>query len=124
MQDFTFVIGMDADPADPWAVMGRAGITMVAACAFPRLEGRVMHVVVEEDDTAAGRQALIDAGYLLLDQRPVLVAKIEPKPGELGRLAKRVSDSGARINILYMALGNNVVIGADNLEKAAAAIHE
>jgi hypothetical protein len=83
-----------------------------------------MHVAVEDDDAAAGRQALIDAGYLLLDQRPVLVVEVEPKPGELGRLAKRVSDAGARINILYMALGNNVVIGADNLEKAAAAIHE
>lgn len=122
MQDLTFVIGMDADPADPWSVLGGEGIRMEAACAFPRLEGRVMHVVVQDDDADGARQALLGAGYLLLDQREVLVAEIEPVAGELGRLAKRISESGAQIHILYMALGNRVVVGADDLEKAASAV--
>lgn len=122
MQDLTFVIGMDADPADPWSVLGSEGIRMEAACAFPRLEGRVMHVVVVDEDGDAAGRALRGAGYLLLDRREVLVAEIEPVAGELGRLAKRVSDAGARIHILYMALGNRVVLGADDLETAAAAI--
>jgi hypothetical protein len=124
MQDLTFVIGMDADPADPWSVLGGKGIRMEAACAFPRLEGRVMHVAVTDEDADAAGRALRGAGYLLLDQRTVLIAEIEPRAGELGRLAKRVSDSGAQIHILYMALGNRVVLGADDLGKAAAAISE
>ncbi len=122
MQDLTFVIGMDADPADPWSVPAVRGIRMEAACAFPRLEGRVMHVVVQDADADGARQALLGAGYLLLDQREGLVAEIEPVAGELGRLAKRISESGAQIHILYMALGNRVVIGADDLDKAAAAV--
>ncbi len=122
MQDLTFVLAADHEPADLWSVFGEAGITMEAACMFPRLEGRIVHTVVSDEDADVATDALRRAGYLPLDRRPVLVASIEPKPGELGRLAKRISDAGARIYILYMAVGNRVVIGADDLEAARSAL--
>jgi hypothetical protein len=122
MQDLTFIIGMDHDPADLWSVLGDVGIRMEAACAFPRLGGHIVHVVVTDEDAPSAQEALNDAGYLQLDKRPVIIAEIEPVAGELGRLARRVSDAGARIYILYMALGNRVVIGTDDLEAARAAL--
>lgn len=122
MQDLTFVIGMDHDPADLWSVLGDVGIRMEAACAFPRLGGHIVHVVVTDEDAEKAQQALNNAGYLQLDRRAVMIAEIEPKAGELGRLARRISDAGAKIYILYMALGNRVVIGTDDLDTAAAAL--
>lgn len=122
MQDLTFIIGMDHDPADLWSVLGDVGIRMEAACAFPRLGGHIVHVVVTDEDAPGAQEALNDAGYLQLDKRPVIIAEIEPVAGELGRLARRVSDAGAKIYILYMALGNRVVIGTDDLATAAAAL--
>ena len=122
MQDLTFIIGMDHDPANLWSVLGDVGIRMEAACAFPRLGGHIVHVVVTDEDASSAQEALNDAGYLQLDKRPVIITEIEPVAGELGRLARRVSDAGARIYILYMALGNRVVIGTDDLETAAAAL--
>jgi len=122
MQDLTFVLSTDHEPADLWSVLGDAGITMEAACMFPRLEGRIIHAVVNNEDANAAGKALREAGYLPLDRRPVLVAEIEPHPGELGRLARRIADAGANIYILYMAIGNRVVIGADDLEAARSAL--
>ncbi len=122
MQDLTFVLGSDHDPADLWSVLGDAGITMEAACTFPRLEGRIVHAVVTDEDADRAHRALRKAGYLPLDRRPVLISEIQPQPGALGSLARRISDAGVRIYILYMATGNRVVIGADDLAAAAAAL--
>jgi len=122
MQDLTFILSTDHEPADLWSVLGDAGITMEAACMFPRLEGRIIHAVVTDEDARRAGEVLRAAGYLPLDQREVLVTQIEPRPGELGRLARRIADAGARIYILYMAMGNRVVIGADDLEVAAGAL--
>lgn len=121
MQDLMFIIGMESDPADLWHVLGDAGIAMEAACSFPRLEGQIMHVVVNDPDADPALHALRAAGYVPLDRREVIIAEIEPIPGELGRLAKKISDAGAKITILYGAFGNRVVIAADDLPAAAAA---
>jgi hypothetical protein len=118
----TFIIDPERSLAEIWETLGNADITMEAACAFPRLEGRVVHVVLKDDDADAGEAALRKAGFLPLDRRPVLIHEFEVKPGELGRIARRIADAGAKVYILYMATGNRVVIGADDLEKAAAAL--
>ena len=45
-----------------------------------------------------------------------------PAIGGLGALARKVADAGAKVTILYMATGDRVVIGADNLVVAEEAI--
>ncbi len=122
MQDLTFVLSEDRSAAEVWEVLGAAGITMQAACAYPRLDGRVVHVALEDDDVEKGRRALSDAGLPALDQRPVLMARLEPKAGELGRLARRIADTGAKIYILYMGTDNRAVVGADDLDAVRGAI--
>lgn len=122
MQDLTFVLGIEHDPADLWTVLGDAGIEMEGACAFPRLEGRVVHVAVSDEDGDRAYEALRAAGYLPLDRREALLVPIDPRPGELGRLARRVSDAGASIHLLYLATSNRVVVAADDLEAARSAL--
>lgn len=117
MQDLTFVVGSDRAAAEIWETLGDAGIVMEASCTFPRLEGRIVHVVVNDQDADRAYEALRSARFIPLDRREVLIADIEVKPGEVGRLARRVADAGAKLYILYMATGNRVVIGADDLDK-------
>jgi hypothetical protein len=122
MQDLTFVVGEDRAVAELWETLGEAGIQMQASCTFQRLEGRIVHVVVAEDDAGPAYDALRTAGFAPLDRRKVLVTEITPQPGELGRLARKVADAGAKLYILYIATDNRVVIGASDLDKAAAAL--
>lgn len=117
MQDLTFVVGQDRAVAELWETLGEAGIQMEASCTFPRLEGRIVHVVVTEDDAEKAYETLREQGFIPLDRREVLIINIDPRPGELGRIARKVADTGAKLYILYMATGDRVVIGASDLDK-------
>ena len=50
-------------------------------------------------------------------RRPVLLVDIVPQPGEMGRIARQIADTGAKLYIMYMASDNRVVIGASHLDK-------
>ncbi len=122
MQDLTFVIGSDRAAAEIFETLGDAGIIMEAACAFPRLEGNIVHTVVTDDDADNAYEALRAARFIPLDRREVVIADIEVGPGELGKLARKIADAGAKVFIMYMATGDRVVIGADDLDKVQSVI--
>lgn len=122
MQDLTFVIGSDRVAAEIFETLGEANITMQAACTFPRLEGQIVHVVVTDEDGDTAYEALRSGGFIPLDRRDVIIADIEVGPGELGKLARRIADAGAKVFIMYMATGDRVVIGADDLDKVQSVL--
>lgn len=120
MQDLTFVIGPDTAAAEIWETLGEASISIHASCTFPSLTGRIVRVVLDDADIDAGRKALLDAGFGAIDRHEVLIAEIDSRPGQLGALARKVADAGAMLTTLYMAMGDRVVIGADDLDKVRA----
>ena len=122
MQDLTFVVGEDRAVAELWETLGGLGITMQASCMFPRLEGRVVHITVTDDQADAAYDALREAGFLPMDRREVIIAEFTPRPGAMGEIARRLADAGAKVYIMYMATGDRVVIGASDLTKAAEAL--
>jgi hypothetical protein len=122
MQDLTFVIGEDRAVAEIWETLGEASIQMEASCTFPRLEGRIVHVVVKDSDADAAYEALRTARFIPMDRRPVLIVDFEPRPGAIGEIARTVADTGAKLYILYMATGNRVVVGASDLDKVERAL--
>jgi hypothetical protein len=122
MQDLTFVVGEDRAVAELWETLGKASIQMEASCTFPRLEGRIVHVVVKDSDADAAYEALRAANFIPLDRRDVLIADFVPRPGAIGEVARLIEDAGAKLYILYMATGDRVVIGASDLDKVAAVI--
>jgi hypothetical protein len=119
MHDLTFVVGEDRAVAEIWETLGRASIQMEASCTFPRLEGRIVHVVVKDDDAEDAYQALRSAHFIPLDRRPVVMVDLVPEPSAIGEIARKVADAGAKLYILYMATDNRVVIGASDLDKVA-----
>ncbi|NIS31551.1 MAG: hypothetical protein GWN73_15050, partial [Actinobacteria bacterium] len=67
---------------------------MQASSTYPTTEGRNVRIVLEDADAGNGKQALLAAGFAAIDRRDVLIAPIDLRPGELGRLARRIADGG------------------------------
>jgi hypothetical protein len=119
MQDLTFIVGEDRAVVEIWETLGEASIQMEASCTFPRLEGRIVHVVVKDSDADNAYEALRAARFIPMDRRNVLLAAFEPRPGAIGEIAAKVAEAGAKLYILYLATGNRAVIGASDLDKVA-----
>ncbi|MCH7581556.1 MAG: hypothetical protein IIC72_02875 [Acidobacteria bacterium] len=122
MREITFILGPERAAAEIWEMLGQAEISIEASCTYPTVDGRNVRVVVADSDVTAAKAAALEAGFGPIDENEVLLAEIEMKPGSLGALARRVADTGAKLQILYMARGNRVVVGADDLEKAASVV--
>jgi hypothetical protein len=99
---------------------GRAGINIDGVCCFS-CQGRfVVHLLV--DDAAGAREAIEGAGYTLLEEREVVVAALEDRPGALGETARRLADAGVNIELAYLATNTRVVLGATDTEGLKAAV--
>ena len=100
---------------------GAAGINIDGGCLLPCKEGTaVFHLLVE--DPAAARQALEAAGVDVGGEREVLVVDFDDRPGEFGRIARRIADAGVNIDLFYLAADTRVVFGVDDLDAARAAL--
>lgn len=106
--------------ADLGEALGAVGINIDGICGFP-CEGKgVLHVLVE--DAAGARSALEKAGIEVTGEREVLVLEVEDRPGTFGAMARKIANAGVNVDLGYLATGNRLVIGADDLEKAQAAL--
>lgn len=106
--------------ADVGEALGKAGINIDGLCGFP-CEGKgTLHILVEDGDGA--RTALEAAGQTIQEMRDVLVVEMENKPGEFGRICRLIAEAGVNINLSYAATQTRMVLGADDLEKARAAL--
>ncbi len=106
--------------ADLGEALGNAGVNIDGGFGLPCEGVGVIHILVE--DAAAARKAAEGAGIEVLAERPVLVFESENKPGSIGKFARKIADAGVNIDLIYLASGDRLVIGADDLDKARAAI--
>jgi len=106
--------------ADMGEALGKAGINIEGCCGFPSEGKGVLHILV--DDAAAARRELQLAGLEVRGEREVLVLKVENRPGVLGDVTRRIAKAGVNIDLFYVASNTRLVIGADDLDKARAAV--
>lgn len=100
--------------------VGKAGINIDGMCGFP-CEGRgVIHILVE--DGSGARVALEGAGIEVNAEREVMLHEAEDRPGMLGEVLRKIADAGVNVDLIYKATQTKLVIGADDLEKAKAAV--
>jgi hypothetical protein len=99
---------------------GSAGINLLGLAGIASGATGDVHIVVE--DAAAARSALEGAGIRVTDEREVLVVDIEDRPGELGRLTRRLADAGVNVDLVYLATDTRLVVGAADLEAARSAL--
>jgi hypothetical protein len=104
--------------AETGEILGKANVNIegIMGC---RCEGkRELHILLEE--TSVARRVLEEVSLKVLDEREVLVVNIEDRPGELGKITRKIANKKININLIYLATNNRVVLGVDNLEKAKA----
>jgi hypothetical protein len=90
--------------------LARAGINILGACGYVCEGQGVYHVLVEEAERA--RRALLDAGFEIQAERPVVVIPVEDRPGS--EVLRRVAEAGANIDLLYVTADGRLVLGGDD----------
>lgn len=106
--------------ADLGEILGKAGVNIEGLCGFP-VEGKgVIHLFV--DNSATARRVLSEAGIQVTGERDVLVLEVADRPGELGKVARRIADAGVNIDLVYLATNTRVVVGVDNVERARSVV--
>ena len=99
--------------------LGRAGVSVEGGGAWV-VDGRgVAHFLFDDGDAA--RRALEAAGINVIAVRDVVVQRLKQAvPGQLGNLARRMSDAGVNIEVLYSDHDNQLVLVVDDAEKGRA----
>ncbi len=115
---------MDTAVGRPTAILGglaERGIAMVAGCFFPRLEGRVAHVTVDDADVEAVREVATEKGALVLDVRDVLVLD-QSTHGDPLSIARRITQAGAVVQVSYFGAKGEVVVATTDIARAREAL--
>lgn len=123
MQDLTIALenrpGALAEMGD---ALGRAGVSIEGGGAFVVNGNGVAHFLFE--DGAAARSALEAAGIQVLEQREVLVQRLnQAEPGQLGRISRRMAEAGVNIEVLYSDHDHQLILVVDDIEEGRTVSH-
>jgi hypothetical protein len=120
MKDLT--ITLDHHPGSLAAMgdaLGRAGVSIEGGGAWVVNGQGAAHFLFE--DGAAARSALEAAGIQVLDEREVLIQKLnQSQSGQLGKLTRRMAQAGVNIEVLYSDHQNQLILVVDDLSKGRA----
>ena len=106
--------------ADLGEALGKAGVNIEGIGGFEAGGRGVAHLLVE--DASKARQALEGAGVTVEGEADALVIDVEDRPGALGEIARKIADAGVNITFGYLATNNRLVLGAEDVGKARAAL--
>jgi hypothetical protein len=102
-------------------VLGKAGANIAGLCAVASGGGQAeVHILI--DDATAAFEALHDAGIRIAAEQEVLVLDVEDRPGALGEVARELGTAAVNLTLVYLATNTRLVLGADNLAEARAAV--
>ena len=120
MKDLTIALenrpGALAEMGD---ALGRAGVSIEGGGAFV-VDGRGVAHFLFADGTAA-RSALEAAGIRVLQERDVLVQRLnQGEPGQLGRISLHMAEAGVNIEVLYSDHDHQLILVVDDIAKGRA----
>ena len=99
--------------AEMGEALGKAGVSIEGGGAF-LVDGNAIAHFLFEDGTAA-RQALESAGIEVIDDREVLIQRLnQDEPGQLGKIARLMADSGVNIEVIYSDHSNQLILVVDD----------
>jgi len=120
-QDFTVMLpNLPGVLANLSTTLGKAGINIEGISGTQYQDKVVLHMLFDKSEEA---QALLYKNkFTIMSVREVLVTEIKDKPGELGKIAQKIANAEVNIDFFYLATGNRIVFGVDDLDKASAAL--
>jgi hypothetical protein len=105
--------------AEMGEALGKAGVSIESGGAFV-IDNRAIANFLFKDSTAA-RKALEENGIEVLEDKEVLVQKLnQEEPGELGKITRLMAEAGVNIEVMYSDHQNQLILVADNFEKGKA----
>ena len=105
--------------AEMGEALGNAGVSVEGGGAFVFDGEGIAHFLFE--DTVAARKALEANGIRVLDDREVLVQKLnQDQPGQLGRISRMMAEAGVNIEVIYSDHQNQLILVVDDFEKGRA----
>jgi hypothetical protein len=99
--------------------LGAAGINIDGLSLSVSGGVAILHVLVSPDNGEQARAALLQAGLTLHGIRPVWVAQLADRPGEMGRLLHMLADADVNCDLLYLDARGRLVIGAEDMEEVS-----
>ena len=116
MRDMTIL--MDTQQGRPArfleALFGR-GVNVEAGCLFPRTEGRVMHIAVEDGDVDKVHDVAAELGVAVADDRECVV--VLGLPRRVPAIGTRVAEAGVTVYLAYFGTNGQLVLSSNDLEK-------
>jgi len=101
------------------AALDRAVVATAGVCGFA-IDGRgLRHFLVAD---VHYKDILREAGAELVEERDVLVVQVDPRPGWLTDLTSRLSEAGVNIEVIYLALDNQLAVVPNDIARARAAL--
>ena len=120
MKDLT--IALDNRPgalAEMGDALGRAGVSIEGGGAFV-VNGKGVAHFLFADGTAA-RNALAAAGITVIEEREVLIQRLnQAQPGQLGKITRHMAEAGVNIEVLYSDHDHQLILVVDDVEKGRA----
>src|SRR5215208_2686323 len=98
-----------------------AGVNIAAATCVGPGERAELHILVPHAE-AAKHSLAISHGVAVTREREVVVVDVEDRPGVLADLTRKIARAGVNLDLVYVATGNRVVLGSDDLPALRAAL--
>ena len=93
--------------------IGAIGAASINLEGYAEMEG-VVHVLTTE--LPSTRRALEQAGFRVVTEQQVLLVPIADKPGAAATVFQRIANAKINVRYSYLATGNRLVIGANDLD--------
>ncbi|HXU36218.1 MAG TPA: amino acid-binding ACT domain-containing protein [Blastocatellia bacterium] len=104
--------------AEMGEALGRAGVSVEGGGAFV-VNGQGAHFLFEDGEAA--RKALEAAGIHVLEVRDVVVLRLnQTEPGQLGKISRRMAETGVNIEVLYSDHDHQLILVVDDIAKGRA----
>ena len=117
------VIDIDNTPgalAEVAAAISDAGVNLAAATCVGAADRAELHILVPHAE--AVRHALGIAHLGVSREHEVAVVDVADRPGALADITRKVAAAGVNLEIVYVATGNRLVLGAADMDVLRAAL--
>ena len=102
--------------AEMGEALGSAGVSVEGGGAFVFAGEGIAHFLF--NDAAAARRALEEKGIVVIEDREVLVQKLnQDQPGQLGKISRMMADAGVNIEVIYSDHQNQLILVVDDFDK-------
>jgi len=117
MKDLSIALGNRPGAlAEMGDTLGRAGVSIEGGGAWVVNGQGIAHFLFE--DKAPARSVLEAAGIKVLDEREVLIQRLnQSEPGQLGKLTRQMAQAGVNIEVIYSDHKNQLILVVDDIAK-------